>query len=89
MDSMYELQVKQIKQIEAAIKGAITQIEKSDIEKSLKEGYIADLQEVAFEIHHLAPSEKRAHGPTIEDIAELSYGAIAMSTMELEDENNG
>lgn len=45
----------QLKNIEASLKGVLTQVENSCIETSTKSALVADLEEVATEVHHLVP----------------------------------
>lgn len=51
---------EELKNIEASLKRAITQIENSSIETSMKSSFVADLGEIASDIHHLAPFFKGA-----------------------------
>ena len=46
---------KQLKNIESSLKGTITQIENSSIEVETKSSLVADLEEIATEVHHLVP----------------------------------
>ncbi len=49
---------KQLSNIEASLTRAINQIRGSCIEVEIKKRMVEDLNEVAFEVHHLAPVYK-------------------------------
>lgn len=46
---------RQLRNIEASLKRVLTQIENSCIETSTKCALVADLEEIATEVHHLVP----------------------------------
>jgi len=47
--------MNQLKKVEASLKRAITQIENSSIETSMKSSFVADLEEILADVHHLVP----------------------------------
>ena len=46
---------EQLENIEVSLKNILTQIENSCIETELKSSFVADLEEILFEVHHLVP----------------------------------
>lgn len=47
--------LRQLRAIESSINRLITQVKASCIDEKIKEGYVDELGEMAFEIHHLSP----------------------------------
>jgi len=68
----------QLGNIEASLKRVITQIENSSIDTSTKCGFVADLEEILTEVHHLVPVEKP---PLKQPINELGWSQRTVNTL--------
>ena len=61
---------KQLRDIESSLKRVLTQIENSNIDTEIKCGFVADIEEILTEVHHLVPVQKKTDIP-VTDIIEL------------------